>query len=100
VSAASLRGLQKAKRAPVTSAGIANALDLPFPQPHLHHSDNEHRRAISQLAADLNSSCSPAVARHDAMRNEVTIAAPFRVVAAETGGVAAPAPETTHAPGG
>ena len=36
----------------------------------------------------------------DATRNEVTIAAPFRVVAAEAGGVAAPAPETTHAPGG
>ena len=31
------------------------------------------------------------------MRNEVTIAAPFRVVAAEAGGVAGAAPETTHA---
>ena len=53
-----------------------------------------------RLTADLNSSYSPAVACHDAMRNEVTIAARFRVVAAETGGVAAPAPETTHAPSG
>ena len=52
------------------------------------------------LAADLNSSCSPTVARHDAIRNEVTIAAPFRVVAAETGGVAGPTPETTTAPAG
>jgi hypothetical protein len=34
------------------------------------------------------------------MRNEVTIAAPFRVVAAETGGVAAHTAETAHALGG
>lgn len=40
------------------------------------------------------------MACHDVMRNEVTIAAPFRVVAAETGGVAAHTPETAHAPGG
>src|ERR1700722_10322573 len=53
-----------------------------------------------RLTADLNPSHSPAVACHDALRNEVTIAARFRVVAAETGGGAAPAPETTHAPGG
>jgi hypothetical protein len=53
-----------------------------------------------RLIADLNPSHSPAVACHDALRNEVAIAARFRVVAAEAGRVAAPAPETTYAPGG
>jgi hypothetical protein len=44
---------------------------------------------IPRLTADLNSSYSPAVARHDAMRNQATIAS-FRIVivAAEAGGVA------------
>jgi hypothetical protein len=41
-----------------------------------------------RLTADLNSLYSPAVARHDAMRNRATIAS-FRIVAAEAGGVAA-----------
>jgi hypothetical protein len=51
-----------------------------------------------RLTADLNSSYSPAVvARHDAMLDEVAIAAPFRIVAAEAGRVAAPGAET--APG-
>src|ERR1700722_6028261 len=45
-----------------------------------------------RLIADLNPSHSPAVACHDALRNEVAIAARFRVVAAETGGGAAPPP--------
>src|ERR1700734_611130 len=46
---------------------------------------------IPRLTADLKSSYSPAVARHDAMRNQATIAS-FRIVivAAEAGGVAAP----------
>jgi hypothetical protein len=43
-----------------------------------------------RLTAELNSSYSPAVvARHDAMLDEVASAAPFRIVAAEAGGVAA-----------
>jgi len=58
------------------------------------------RSTVAWLTADLNSSYSPAVACHDALRNEVAIAARFRVVAAEAGRVAAPAPETTYAPGG
>ena len=65
-----------------------------------HRGDLRCAQLCRRLIADLNSSYSPAVARHDAVRNQVTIAAPFRVVAAEAGRVAAPAPETTHAPGG
>jgi hypothetical protein len=50
-----------------------------------------------RLTADLNSSYSPAVvARHDAMLDEVAIAAPFRIVAAEAGGVAAHAGASGH----
>jgi hypothetical protein len=51
---------------------------------------------LSRLTADLNSSYSPTVARHDATRNQATIAS-FRIVAAEAGGVAATAAETAHA---
>jgi hypothetical protein len=47
-----------------------------------------------RLTADLNSSYSPAVVCHDAMRNQVAIAAPFRIVAAKAGWVAAPGAET------
>ena len=62
----------KAKEKP---AGVTGGLAQPIPR----------------LTADLNSSYSPAVARHDAMRNQATIAS-FRIVivAAEAGGVAAP----------
>ena len=50
-----------------------------------------------RLTANLNSSYSPAVvARHDAMLDEVAIAAPFRIVAAEAGRVAAHAGASGH----
>jgi hypothetical protein len=50
-----------------------------------------------RLTADLNSSYSPTVVRLDAMRNQATIASPFRVAAKAGGGVGAPAAETAHA---
>jgi hypothetical protein len=52
-----------------------------------------------RLTADLNSPHSPAMARYDAMRNQTAIAAPFRIIAAEAGWVAAER-ETAHAPDG
>jgi hypothetical protein len=61
---------------------------------------NRLARSTLPSTADLSASYPPAVACHDAMRNEVTIVTRFRVVAAEAGGVAATGSETTHAPGG
>jgi hypothetical protein len=49
-----------------------------------------------RLTANPNPPYSPAVACHDAMRNQATIAS-FRIVAAEAGGIAAPGAETAHA---
>ena len=51
---------------------------------------------LSRLTADLNSSCSPTVACHDAMRNQATTGS-FRIVAAEAGGVAATGAEAARA---
>ena len=72
---------RKAKEKP---AGVTGRLAQPIPR----------------LTADLNSSYSPAVARHDAMRNQATIAS-FRIVivAAEAGGVA-PGTEAARAVSG
>jgi hypothetical protein len=57
-----------------------------------------NRSQAQRLTADLNSSYSPTVVRLDAMRNQATIASPFRVAAkAGGGGVGAPAAETAHA---
>jgi hypothetical protein len=73
-----------------------------FPVDHRHVSkvlNNDYRDA-HRLMADPNSLYSPAVARQNAMRDQMAIAALLLIVAAEAGWITPAAPETAHALGG
>jgi hypothetical protein len=88
-------------RPPRLKAGLKNS-EVARLLPHEHPACRRREPGVRsgycrRLTANLNSSYSPAVvARHDAMLDEVAIAAPFRIVAAEAGRVAAHAGASGH----